>query len=222
MLTVTRSGPTNRAVSVQYATSDGTAIAGLDYLARAGTLTFPAGVRRKVFGVPIVGDTLVEGDETVNIALSNPVGEDAFLGPRTNAVLTILDNDVGGTINFRFAGYRTNENAAQAIIAVTRSGGAAGGVTVDFATSDGTGLAGTHYVATNGTLTFGPSQTVKTFAVALLNNSLDEADKTVLLTLTSPNGGAVLGPGSSAILTLVDDDVSGPVAAQGSGPTTTR
>ena len=205
-IAVTRSGPTNRPVSVDYITSDGTAIAGLDYIARSGTLTLPAGVRSKVFSIPIINDSLAEGDETLSLALSNPMGTNAFLGPRTNAVLTILDNDSGGVINFRFAAYRTNENAGQAIIAVTRSGGAAGGVTVDFATSDNTALAGTHYVATKGTLTFGPGQAVRTFAVPLLNNTLDDVDRTVLLTLSKPTGGAVLGAVTTVALILSDDD----------------
>ncbi|NLG22605.1 MAG: hypothetical protein GX555_14385, partial [Actinomycetales bacterium] len=85
--------PTTEAVTVDYATSDGTATAGADYTATSGTLTFPAGSTSQSFTVPILEDTDVEGDETVNLTLSNPAGGGAFLGSPSEAVLTIVDND---------------------------------------------------------------------------------------------------------------------------------
>ena len=60
ILTVQRTGDTNTAVSVDYATANGTATAGLDYTATNGTLTFAAGETNQTIVVPILNDGLVE------------------------------------------------------------------------------------------------------------------------------------------------------------------
>src|SRR5262249_33442517 len=96
-ITVTRTGGSNVPVSVNYATSNGTATAGSDYTATSGTLSFGIGETSKTFTVPILDDTLVEGNETVNLSLSNPTGG-ATLGSQTTATLTIVEDDTSGTV----------------------------------------------------------------------------------------------------------------------------
>lgn len=92
-ITVTRVGGSDGAVSVSYATSDGTATQPADYLPAAGTLNWADGdTAPKTFQVTIVDDLLVEGSQTVNLTLSAPVG--AALGSPATAVLTIVDNDL--------------------------------------------------------------------------------------------------------------------------------
>lgn len=90
LVTVNRTGGTSGSVTVNYATSDGTATAGSDYTATSGTLTFAAGVVSKTFSIPITADLLDESAETVNITLSTP-STGAALGTQTTAVLTISD-----------------------------------------------------------------------------------------------------------------------------------
>src|SRR5262249_31951614 len=92
-ITVTRTGGSNVPVSVNFATSNGTATAGSDYPATSGTLNFGVGQTRRPSTIPITDDTLVEGNETVNLTLSTPAGG-ATLGSQATAVLTIVDNDV--------------------------------------------------------------------------------------------------------------------------------
>lgn len=91
-ITAELSTPAEDSVTVDYATSDGTAAAPIDYTATSGTLTFPAGSTSQSFTVPIVDDAVIEPDETVNLTLTNPTGG-AFLGTPAEAVLTIVDND---------------------------------------------------------------------------------------------------------------------------------
>src|SRR5207248_10601351 len=81
-----------QAVSVAYATSDGSAVAGTDYTATSGTLTFAPGVTRQSFSVPILDDNLSgeTSPETVDLTLSNP--GNATLGSPSSAVLDIDEN----------------------------------------------------------------------------------------------------------------------------------
>jgi hypothetical protein len=92
-ITVARVGGTAGAVSVNFATGGGTAIAGTDYTTASGTLNFAAGEIRKTFTVNITNDTAVEPLETINLALSSPTGG-ATLGARSSATLRLKDNDV--------------------------------------------------------------------------------------------------------------------------------
>src|SRR4029453_11266535 len=69
---VTLSSASGQTVTVQYVTADGTAVAGSDYEARSGTLTFEAGQTTRNFNVRVSGDTQVELDETYFVNLSNP------------------------------------------------------------------------------------------------------------------------------------------------------
>jgi uncharacterized repeat protein (TIGR01451 family) len=91
-VTVNRFGDTSGVLTVDYATSDGTANARTDYITSSGTLTFAAGETSKSFNVLIEDDAYPESNETINLALSNPTGG-AFLGSPGTTVLTITDND---------------------------------------------------------------------------------------------------------------------------------
>src|SRR5205807_7020628 len=72
-ITVSRTGGTDGAVDVNYATSDGTATAGSDYVTTTGMLHWNAGdMANKSFTITVNGDTTNEANETVNITLSNP------------------------------------------------------------------------------------------------------------------------------------------------------
>ncbi len=87
--TVTLSQASNQTVSVNYATSNGTATAGADYTATIGTLTFAPAVTTQVINIPILNDSLNEADETFTLALSSPTN--AILGAGTAATTTITD-----------------------------------------------------------------------------------------------------------------------------------
>ena len=93
-VTVTRTGGSDGEVSVRYATSGGTATSPLDYTHVFGTVVFATGdTGDKSFQVPIVDDGLVEGDETVELVLSDPTGG-ATLGTPAAATLTIGASDL--------------------------------------------------------------------------------------------------------------------------------
>src|SRR5438270_5565220 len=101
-ITVFRKGNTkrvNQTVTVDYATSDGTAKAGTDYSAESGTLTFAPGVTSTTFTVPVANNSVIDGARTVNLKLSHPTasGGRAVLGFPSSATLVIADDDGNAT-----------------------------------------------------------------------------------------------------------------------------
>jgi hypothetical protein len=90
-ITVTRSGNTSGAVSVDYATSDDSAHQNGEYTLTSGSLTFAAGETSKSFAVLISKDAYLEGNEKLHLTLGNPTGG-AILGPIDAAPLTITDD----------------------------------------------------------------------------------------------------------------------------------
>ena len=213
-ITVTRDGsmfgPHFAPLTINYATSANGAVPGQDYVEASGTLEFNEGEVSKTFTVQILNDSKVDGQRKVALALSNP-GGGALLGARDTADLNIGDNDVGGTIQLSASAYSVNENGTTAAITVTRTGGSASDVTVQYTTSNGTAQAGTDYETATGTITFdpsGPGATTKTFTVTILNNGLPDGNRTVNLQIHTPTGGAVLGTRKTAVLTIVNDDIA--------------
>ncbi|MEO6807930.1 MAG: FG-GAP-like repeat-containing protein [Isosphaeraceae bacterium] len=79
------------AASVRYATSDGSALAGVDYIPTSGTINFGAGDTFATFLVTVLDNTLVQPDHTVLVTLSNPIG--THLLTPSQATLVIRDND---------------------------------------------------------------------------------------------------------------------------------
>ncbi len=206
-ITVNRTGGNDGIVTVNYATTDNTAIAGNDYTATSGTLTFADTETTQSLTVPILEDTTVEGNELFDLVLTNITGG-ATLGTATSSV-NIVDNDVvtnPGTLGFSVANIDVNENAATATITVNRTGGTDGIVTVNYATNDNTAIAGTDYTTTSGTLTFADTETTQSLTVPILEDTTVEGNELFDLVLTNITGGATLGTATSSV-NIVDNDV---------------
>ena len=92
-LTVTRLGNVGASASVNYATSNSSATSPSDYTTATGTLTFGPGETLKTFTIPINDDLFIEGNESLNVALTAPSAGN-FLGSPNIATVTIVDNDV--------------------------------------------------------------------------------------------------------------------------------
>ncbi|WP_198554036.1 putative Ig domain-containing protein [Xanthomonas citri] len=94
--TVSLSAASGQTVTVNYATADGTATAGSDYVARSGTLTFAPGVTAQGVAVTVNGDTAVEPNETFSVGLS---GASNATIARATGTGTILNDDAVVTIS---------------------------------------------------------------------------------------------------------------------------
>jgi hypothetical protein len=220
--TVTRTGGSGM-VSVDYVIGDtgSTATFGADYDSTtqsvSGTLTWADGdTVSQTLTVDILDDTVaLEGDETVVLTLSNPTGG-ASLGANTSATLTILDDEIPGTIQFTETAASISETGTGRSFTVTRSGGS-GVVTVDYTIGGGATNPATEnsdyqltQQAASGTLTWVDGDTsTQTLTVDILDDVAPENDETVVLTLSNPTGGASLGGNTSATLTILDDDAPG-------------
>jgi hypothetical protein len=168
-------------------------------------VTFQPNQTTQTVSVPILGDTLVEPNETFTVTLTNP--QNALIA-RGTATGTITNDDGGGTVQLNASTAQVGEAAGSLTVTVTRSGGAASGVSVQYATADGTAKAGSDYTATSGTLTFGANETSKTFSVPILTDALVEGDETFTVTLSNPTGGATLTTPSSATVTIREVDTT--------------
>ncbi|MEW6419423.1 MAG: Calx-beta domain-containing protein, partial [Nitrospirota bacterium] len=220
--TVSHTGSTSLALTVYYSTS-GTATAGSDYNSLSGSVTIGAGSTSANITVTPIDDSLVESDETVIVTLSsNPA---YIVGSPSSATVTIISDDVApaGTLQFSSATYSVNENGGSAVITVTRTGGSNGAVSVNYATANGTAIAGSDYTSASNTLSWANGDTSnKTFTVSIMNDSIDETNETFTVTLSSPTGGATLGSPSTATVTILDNDTAGITVTPTSGLVTTE
>ncbi len=195
-LTVTLSNPSSQSVTVAFGTQNGTATAPGDYTTTSGTLTFAAGETSKTITVPITVDAATESSEAFTVALSAPTN--STLGTATGTV-TITDDDGPGAVQFSATSYTVDEAAGTVTITVTRTGGDAAGVTVQYATSNGTATAGSDYTNSTGTLTFAAGETQKTFTVPILVDAVLEQEETFTLTLSAPGGGTLGTPSTATV-----------------------
>jgi hypothetical protein len=213
-VTVVRNNGSQGSVTVNYATSDGTAMAGVSYTASSGTLTFAQGVTSQTITIPILSGAIGKGDQTLNLTISAPTGG-ATLGTQTSAVLMLIDNtpnSQAGQLQFSTSAYTALVAGGTATITVARASGSMGTVTVQYATSNGTAQAGVRYTATSGTLTFANGVTTQSFTIPLLNPRTVVGNQTVNLTLSNVTGGAAVGSPVTAVLTIVDNNVSDDVS----------
>ena len=211
---VTLSGSTARTVTVDFATSDGTAVAEADYRPAAGTLTFEPGEIARTVEVSVVDDAVHEPAEWFELALSN--ARNARL-PRFPARGTIQDDDAFLTI----AGASAGEASDRLEFVVTATGLAAGDapVTVDYATQDGTATAGADYEPVSGTLTFTAERAEQVVAVPLIDDAVDEPEETLTVVLTNVANATI---GTAAAVGVIEDDdpapeleISGGAASEG-------
>ena len=132
-------------VTVNYQTANGSAVAGVapagDYTAiTTGTLTFAQGQTSKTVSILIRADTVAEPAETFSLVLSGPAGAN-IVDPAGE--VTITDNDVSGSLQFSLANFTVAESATTATVTVTRPPGAlASGVSVTYATANGSAISG--------------------------------------------------------------------------------
>lgn len=196
VLTITKAGTTGSTCYVSYATASGTATSGSDFTATSGTVTFLPSQTTQTVSVPTIDDTTTESAETFTMSLSSPTGG-SVLGTPNSATATINDNDTATSCSG--VSYSINDvGAAEGDVlsfTVTKSGSASNACSVNYATADGTAVAGTNYFATSGTLTFAASQTTAGINVQTIYQGL-AISKSMTVQLSGATGGATISDNS--------------------------
>jgi hypothetical protein len=207
-LSVMRTGSTTAAVTANFATADGTAIAGTDYTATTGTLQWAANdTTPQTVVVPVSNATPFVGSKNLKVVLSNPTGGAAIGAPGSVAVTISGDGSAtAASLHFSASSYTVAQAAGTMTVTVDRTVGSSGAVSVAYATANGTAIAGTNFTAANGTLKWASGDsTPKTFAVAISNATPFSGSKAFTVALSNPTTGVTLGSPSSASISITGD-----------------
>ena len=206
VFTVRLSETDHSGVTVEYETSAGTAEAGEDYETKSETLTIGAGDDTGTISIDVLDDEVWEQTETFEVTLRNPTGATIEDGGRVGTG-TILDDEEEPTLSIDDV--EVDEDAGSAVFTVRLSGRSAEAVTVEYATSDLTALAGSDYSTTSGTLTIAANDTTETITVAVLDDGIVEGDdETFKVTLSGANGATLAD--REGVGTIEDDDAEEP------------
>ena len=197
VFTVTLTPPNEQVVTVDYTTTDGTAVADEDYSATSGTLRFAPGDTSKTIRVPTLRDAVAEPVETFTVVLSNPSGTNVV---HDTGVGTITDEGLPG---LSIADAPTVAEGGEAVFPVTLNPASSQVVTVAYATQDGTAVTDSDYTATSGTLRFEPGETIQNIQVATLRDAIAEPSESFTVELSDPVGTAITN--STGVGTIAAD-----------------
>ncbi|WP_071821044.1 beta strand repeat-containing protein, partial [Microcystis aeruginosa] len=207
VFTVTLSNAVDTAITLNYATADGTATtADNDYTALSLTpLTFNAGETSKTITVAINGDTKVESNETFFVNLSNlqTNGRNVTLADNQGQG-TILNDDTSVTLAVSPSSV-TEDGTSNLIYIFTRTGVTSNALTVNYSIG-GTATNGTDYASIPTSVTFAAGSATATVTVDPTADTTVEADETVALTLTAGTD-YTIGTTTPVTGTITNDDL---------------
>ena len=193
-------------VTVDYATSDGTATAGTDYVASSSTLTFAPGITEQKIPVTVINDGVDEEEEneTFTITLTGP--NNASLDANSGTVTITDDDDPAVTANFGQASYSVDEGSTVEV-AVTLNADPEREVAVLLTHVPQGGAGSADYSSVPGSLVFQIGDTEKSFTFTATADDIDDDGESVVLGFgTMPDR---VTAGTTATVTITDDDTAG-------------
>ena len=212
---VALSGPSSQSVSFSFTTSNGTAIAGSDYIATAGASAFAPGEVEKPVVVLINGDTVDETQETLFLDISNV--QNATVS--SNRGTGFINDDDGPTISINDVTVTEgNSGTKAATFTLTLSGPSVEAIAIRAITAPGTATAATDYNSIDLVVIFQPGTVTRTFDVGIIGDTNLELNETFSVNLSDPFGTTIAdGAGAGTILdddTLLMLEESGPAPQQ--------
>ncbi len=203
---ITLDRPSTSVVSMNYATQNGTALAGSDFVAASGSLVFSPGDTAKTVRVPLLNDTVPESGEAFNLVLSG-IANATTLDPIGNATIAENDGPVVSASNISVDDIVIGENQAYADFLVRLDAPNAAVVTVNYNTDYSTAVYGSDYIHHAGKLTFAPGEMVKTVRVALVDDATLEGVESFVLELSGASANARIAR-NVGHATIVDNDAT--------------
>jgi hypothetical protein len=207
-LKVSLNRPSERVVTVSYATRDGTAMGGVDYADAADTLAFTPLQTERTITLPIGADRSVENDETFTVTLSDPVNAtldkavatvtvvDDDLTPANTPALSVDDVEVASE----------GDSGSRPVTFTVRLAPAPGRTAaVSYATADAGATAPADYAAVSGRLEFAPGETSRTVTTTVRGDTAVEGVESFVLKLSEPVDATIAD--GSATASIADDDV---------------
>ncbi|MFK7997479.1 MAG: Calx-beta domain-containing protein, partial [Granulosicoccus sp.] len=224
-ISVSRTGGSDGALSVNFATSAGSATSGEDFASTSGTLTWEDGDGSpKSFTVAIVADSVSEESELFSATLSDatPFGDESIGAPAT-VEITINNIEPApepepepapepGTVQFVSDTATVDESAGTISVSVARTGGSDGAVSVSYESIEGSAVAGDDFEPISGQLQWADGEDdVRILTIAISVDDLVEVDEQfqVVLNNALPDE-TVLGEPATLNLTIADDSVAPP------------
>ena len=202
-----------QSVTIPLDETRGSGLASSEYSGVPASVTFGASQTERTFTVTTVEDTDVENDETLTLTFGTlPAGVNA--GSPSTAVVTITDDDMTSVdVSFAQAAYSVDEGE-DVEVAVRLDAAPGQSVTIPLDETRGSGLASGEYSGVPASVTFGASQTERTFTVTAVEDTDDEDDETLALTFGTLPAGVNAGSPSTAVVTIIDDDGNSPATGR--------
>ena len=190
--------------TVQVVTVAGTATPGVDYTETQRSVRFVEASQDNDALIPIINDTEEEAIESFEAHLDAPTGG-ATLGFPKEATIFIVDDDGAPRVSFLLSTDKVFENRLTLDVTIVRSGDPSVPVSVQWATVDGTAVAGADYQTAGGTISFAATERRKTIQVRAIDDESSEGSESFSIALSSPTG-AVLADPSTLTVEIADDE----------------
>ncbi len=201
------------AISIPY-TISGTATSDVDFSPLSGTATIADGSNSVTVDVTVINDEDVESDETVILTLDASQPSGITLGNTTSATVTISDNDSASaayvaTISTSASSVGEAEAGTGFKVVLDKTNESGADINVLYQLS-GTATEGVDYTAPSGTAIIANGSIEAVINMPLIDDSDDEGDETIVITLASTGHteGVTVGTSSTITITITDDDAA--------------
>jgi hypothetical protein len=190
---------------VVYTMNDGTAVTPADFTAIGGSVLFAPGQTEATITIPIINDTITEGDEWLALTFDDYGGYVTYERPFVRAI--IVDDEVTTRPGVSIDDAQIVEpegGLASVMFTVRLSAASSRPVTMYSFTADGSAISGLDYQSQEPSVVFAPGETQKTIVVPVFGDTFPETDETFVVKLGSALNATILD--DSATATIIDND----------------